>query len=67
MFPRPAHGTTYQRCKVKKQQMKWDRHTVQSFLDVRVYVLNGTLENASRHWHQGFRSIAEPLLVAAAA
>jgi hypothetical protein len=29
-------------------------------------VLNGTLENAFRHW-QGFRPIAEPLQVAAAA
>ncbi|MGA3093412.1 MAG: ISKra4 family transposase [Terriglobales bacterium] len=52
---------------VKKQQMRWNRHTVQSFLDVRVHVLNGTLENAFRHWHQGFRPIAEPLQVAAAA
>jgi hypothetical protein len=52
---------------VKKQQMRWNRHTVQSFLDVRIHVLNGTLENAFRHWHQGFRPIAEPLQVAAAA
>jgi hypothetical protein len=34
---------------VKKQQMRWNRHTVQSFLDVRIHVLNGTLENAFRH------------------
>jgi hypothetical protein len=27
---------------VKKQQMRWNRHTVQSFLDVRIHVLNGT-------------------------
>src|SRR6202030_1876582 len=40
---------------VKKQQMRWNRHTVQSFLDVRIHVLNGTLENAFRHWHQGLR------------
>src|SRR5580704_845485 len=52
---------------VKKQQMRWNRHTVQSFLDVRIHVLNGTLENAFRHWHQGFRPIAEPLQVAVAA
>ena len=52
---------------VKKQQMRWNRHTVQSFLDVRIHVLNGTLENAFRHWHQGFRPIAEPLQVPAAA
>jgi hypothetical protein len=30
-------------------------------------VLNGTLENAFRQWHQGFRPIAEPLQVAVAA
>jgi hypothetical protein len=52
---------------VKKQQMRWNRHTVQSFLEVRIHVLNGTLENAFRYWHQGFRPIAEPLQVAAAA
>jgi hypothetical protein len=52
---------------VKRQQMRWNRHTVQSFLDVRIHVLNGTLENAFRHWHQGFRPIAEPLQIAAAA
>jgi hypothetical protein len=52
---------------VKKQQMRWNRHTVQSFLDVRIHVLNGTLENAFRLWHQGFRPIAEPLQVAASA
>ena len=33
---------------VKKQQMRWNRHTVRSFLDVRIHVLNGTLENAFR-------------------
>jgi len=40
---------------VKKQQMRWNRYTVQSFLDVRVHVLNATLEDAFRHWHRGFR------------
>jgi len=39
----------------KKQQMRWSRHTVQHFLDVRIHVLNGTLEEAFRFWHQGFR------------
>jgi hypothetical protein len=43
---------------VKKQQMRWNRYTVQKFLDVRVHVLNGTLEDAFRHWHKGFRPIA---------
>jgi hypothetical protein len=32
----------------KKQQMRWNRTTVQRFLDVRTAVLNGTLENAFR-------------------
>ena len=49
---------------VKKQQMRWNRHTVQSFLDVRIHVLNGTLEKAFRQWHQVFRPIAERLQVA---
>ena len=44
---------------VKKQQMRWNRHTVQSFLDVRIHVLNGTLEDAFRHWHKAFRPVAE--------
>src|ERR1700677_335399 len=39
----------------KKQQMRWNRYTVQRFLDVRVCVLNGILEDAFRHWHRGFR------------
>jgi uncharacterized C2H2 Zn-finger protein len=52
---------------VKKQQMRWNRHTVQSFLDVRIHVLNGSLENAFRQWHQGFRPIAVPHQVAVAA
>jgi hypothetical protein len=32
----------------KKQQMQWNRMTVQPFLDVRTAVLNGTLENFFR-------------------
>lgn len=52
---------------VKKQQMRWNRHTVKSFLDVRIHVLNGTLENAFRHWHQGFRPVVVPTQVALSA
>lgn len=51
----------------KKQQMRWNRHTVQHFLDVRIHVLNGTLENAFRHWHQGFRPTSDESQAAAAA
>jgi hypothetical protein len=39
----------------KRQQMRWNKHTVQSFLEVRIHVLNGTLEDAFRNWHRGFR------------
>ena len=39
----------------KKQQMRWSRATVQPFLDVRTAVLNGTLEDAFRRRHPGFR------------
>ncbi len=39
----------------KKRQMRWDRATVQPFLDVRTAVLNGTLEDAFRRRHPGFR------------
>ena len=44
---------------VKKQQMRWNRYTVQRFLEVRNHVLNGTLEDAFRHWHKDFRPIAD--------
>ena len=30
------------------------RQTVQSFIEVRIHVLNGTLEDAFRYCHQGF-------------
>jgi len=39
----------------KKQQMRWNRATVQPFLDVRTAVLNNTLEDAFRYRHPGFR------------
>ena len=39
----------------KAQQMRWNRATVQPFLDVRTAVLNGTLEDAFRQRHPGFR------------
>jgi hypothetical protein len=51
----------------KKQQMRWNRHTVQRFLEVRIHVLNGTLEDAFRHWRQGFRPPVEPTQFAASA
>ena len=39
----------------KKQQMRWNRATVQPFLEVRTAVLNDTLEDAFRHCYLGFR------------
>jgi hypothetical protein len=42
----------------KKQQMRWSRYSVQLFLNVRIHVLNATLEDAFRHWHRGFRPTA---------
>ena len=35
--------------------MRWNRATVQPFLDVRTAVLNGTLEDAFRRRYPGFR------------
>ena len=51
----------------KKQQMRWNRHTVQHFLDVRIHVLNGTLEDAFRYWHRDFRPTSNQPQVAGAA
>src|SRR3954454_20946032 len=39
----------------KAQQTRWNRATVQPFLDVRTAVLNGTLEDAFRQRYPGFR------------
>jgi hypothetical protein len=39
----------------KKQQMRWNRTTVQPFLDVRTAVLNDAHEDAFRHRYPGFR------------
>ncbi len=39
---------------VKKQQIRWNRSTVQPFLTVRVHVLNDMLEQAFRAWHTNF-------------
>ena len=39
----------------KKQQMRWNRATVQPFLDVRTAVLNDTLADAFGHRYAGFR------------
>jgi hypothetical protein len=50
----------------KKQQMRWNRATVQPFLDVRTAVLNGTLEEAFRRRYRGFRPANDEAPTAAA-
>ena len=51
----------------KKQQMRWNRTTVQPFLDVRTAVLNDTLEDAFRHRYPGCRpaNVDGPIALAA--
>jgi hypothetical protein len=51
----------------KKQQMRWNRATVQPFLDVRTAVLNDTLEDAFRRRYPGFRPANDDGAVALAA
>ena len=51
----------------KKQQMRWNRMTVQPFLDVRTAVLDGTLEDAFRRRYRGFRPANDEGTTAAAA
>src|SRR4051794_25697979 len=51
----------------KKQQMRWNRATVQPFLDVRTAVLDGTLEDAFRKRYRGFRPANDEGITAAAA
>ena len=51
----------------KAQQMGWNRATVQPFLDVRTAVLNGTLEDAFRRRHPGFRPANDEQALPAAA
>jgi hypothetical protein len=41
---------------VKKQNMRWNRFTVQPLFTVRVHVLNGALEQAFSTWYSGFGS-----------
>jgi hypothetical protein len=51
----------------KKQQMRWNRMTVQPFLEVRTAVLNDTLEDAFRHRYPGFWSVNDDQALSAAA
>jgi hypothetical protein len=56
-FVESAVNEIVSRRMVKRQQMRWNRFTVQPFLTVRVHVLNDTLEAAFRQWHQAFRPL----------
>jgi hypothetical protein len=58
-FVESAVNEIVSRRMVKKQQMRWNRFTVQPFLTVRVHVLNDTLEAAFRQWHQAFRPLVK--------
>ena len=51
----------------KKPQMRWNRTTVQPFLDVRAAVLNDTLEDAFRRRYSGFHPTNDEGATAAAA
>jgi hypothetical protein len=51
----------------KKQQMRWNRATVQPFLDVRAAMLNDTLEDAFRRRYSGFRPVNDGEAIATAA
>jgi hypothetical protein len=51
----------------KAQQMRWNRATVQPFLDVRTAVLNDTLEDAFRQRYPSFRPAESEQAVAKAA
>jgi hypothetical protein len=52
---------------IKKQQMRWNRWTVQPFLDVRVAVLNGTLLRSFKKIFPNFRPADNPGPIALAA
>jgi hypothetical protein len=50
----------------KKQQMRWNRATVQPFLDARTAVLNDTLQDAFRRRYPGFRRANDDAAIALA-
>ena len=54
-FVESAVNEIVSRRMIKKQQMRWNRWTVQPFLDVRAAVLNGTLEGSFRRRYPNFR------------
>ncbi len=66
-FVESAVNEIVSRRMTKKQQMRWNRWTVQPFLDVRAAVLNGTLEGAFRRRYPDFRPVNRDIETPAAA
>jgi hypothetical protein len=66
-FVESAINEIVSRRMIKKQQMRWNRWTVQPFLDVRVAVLDGTLERSFRQLYPKFRPANDLVLIGAAA
>jgi transposase-like protein len=66
-FAESAVNEIVSRRMIKKQQMRWNRWTVQPFLDVRAAVLNGTLEGMFRRRYPDFRPANRNVDTAAAA
>jgi hypothetical protein len=66
-FVESAVNEIVSRRMIKKQQMRWNRWTVQPFLDVRVAVLNETLEGAFRRSYPDFRPANQNIETAAVA
>ena len=56
-FVESAVNEIVSRRMIKKQQMRWNRWTVQPFLDVRAAVLNGTLEGMFRQCYPAFHPV----------
>jgi hypothetical protein len=52
---------------IKKQRMRWNRWTVQPFLDVSVAGLDGTLESSFRRLYPDFRPANDIPPISAAA
>ena len=65
-FVESAVNEIVSRRMIKKQQMRWNRWTVQPFLDVRTAVLNGTLEGAFRRRYPDFRPVTRDIETRAA-
>jgi hypothetical protein len=66
-FVESAVNEIISRRMIKKQQMRWNRWTVQPYLDVRAAVLNGTLEGAFRRLYPSFHPLNRDMETAAAA